>query len=130
MATLLSVSLVGMAAHMGHQHHFEQGSQVTDTTGLGAASTVGSSSAPSMMHMHMTFYWGPNVTLLFSSWTSSTWMQYSLVLLLCFVATLAVEALATYRSRMILRIKHNPKYRSLRPRAPASGSADSIAMPM
>lgn len=121
-----------MATHMGHQYQFAQGSQVPDTMALDAVGTASSVSTPSMMHMHMTFYWGPNVTLLFSSWTSTTWMQYSLLLLLCFAATLAVEALATYRSRIVSRIKLSPKYRGIRgPRGLAAGSgADQIVMPM
>jgi copper transporter 1 len=34
--------------------------------------------------MHMTFYWGRDVTLLFDSWKTKTWMEYSLTLLACF----------------------------------------------
>uniref|UniRef100_A0A2N9EHU1 Uncharacterized protein n=1 Tax=Fagus sylvatica TaxID=28930 RepID=A0A2N9EHU1_FAGSY len=31
--------------------------------------------------MHMTFYWGKNVTLLVDSWQTTSWTSYSLTLL-------------------------------------------------
>ncbi|KAI3504278.1 hypothetical protein L1887_32831 [Cichorium endivia] len=33
--------------------------------------------------MHMTFYWGRNVTLLFDSWKTDSWLSYSLTLIAC-----------------------------------------------
>ncbi|GLT74304.1 hypothetical protein SLA2020_461090 [Shorea laevis] len=35
--------------------------------------------------MHMTLYWGKQVTLLFDSWTTDSWLSYSLTLLACFL---------------------------------------------
>ncbi|GLT78677.1 hypothetical protein SLA2020_502050 [Shorea laevis] len=35
--------------------------------------------------MHMTLYWGKQVTLLFDSWGTNSWLSYFLTLLACFL---------------------------------------------
>ncbi|GAB4838054.1 hypothetical protein Ancab_027584 [Ancistrocladus abbreviatus] len=35
--------------------------------------------------MHMTFYWGKNVTLLFDWWKTDSWSSYGFTLLVCFI---------------------------------------------
>jgi len=48
--------------------------------------------------MHMTFYWGTKVTLLFDSWHVTTWKGYSLTLVACFVACILHEWLGTKKN--------------------------------
>ncbi|XP_021756679.1 copper transporter 5-like [Chenopodium quinoa] len=35
--------------------------------------------------MHMTFYWGTKMVLLFDFWKTDSWLSYSLALLFCFL---------------------------------------------
>ncbi|KAM0027176.1 putative Ctr copper transporter [Helianthus debilis subsp. tardiflorus] len=41
--------------------------------------------------MHMTFYWCRNVTLLFSSWQTDSWISYTLTLLTCFIFSILYQ---------------------------------------
>ncbi|XVF48775.1 hypothetical protein PTKIN_Ptkin03bG0216100 [Pterospermum kingtungense] len=51
--------------------------------------------------MHMTFYWSRQVTLLFSSWRTDSWLSYALTLLACVLASAFYQYLdhARYRVR-------------------------------
>eukprot|EP00252_Welwitschia_mirabilis_P021388 TRINITY_DN5484_c0_g1_i1.p1 TRINITY_DN5484_c0_g1~~TRINITY_DN5484_c0_g1_i1.p1 ORF type:complete len:142 (+),score=18.09 TRINITY_DN5484_c0_g1_i1:457-882(+) len=49
--------------------------------------------------MHMTFYWGKQVTLLFDNWKTNTWLGYSLSLLAVFLFCIFHEYLANLRLR-------------------------------
>ncbi|KAI8548230.1 hypothetical protein RHMOL_Rhmol07G0257200 [Rhododendron molle] len=50
--------------------------------------------------MHMTFYWGRDVTLLFDSWKTKTWAEYSLTLLTCFLFSAFYQYLEDRRLRL------------------------------
>ncbi|KAF7114866.1 hypothetical protein RHSIM_RhsimUnG0073900 [Rhododendron simsii] len=50
--------------------------------------------------MHMTFYWGRDVTLLFDSWKTKTWVEYSLTLLTCFLFSAFYQYLEDRRLRL------------------------------
>jgi len=51
--------------------------------------------------MHMTFYWGRSVTLLFDSWKTDSWLSYVLTLLAC----LLFSAFYQYMEDRRLRFK-------------------------
>ncbi|XP_044479535.1 copper transporter 5.1-like [Mangifera indica] len=50
--------------------------------------------------MHMTFYWGRSVTLLFDSWQTDSWLSYGLTLLACFVVSGFYQYLEDKRRRV------------------------------
>jgi copper transporter 1 len=52
--------------------------------------------------MHMTFYWGKNVTLLVDSWQTTSWTSYSLTLLTCFIISVFYQYLEDRRVRFKL----------------------------
>ncbi|EPS69360.1 hypothetical protein M569_05405, partial [Genlisea aurea] len=51
--------------------------------------------------MHMTFYWGKTVTILFDSWRTNSWPSYSLSLFACFL----VSAFHQYMENRRIKIK-------------------------
>ena len=51
-----------------------------------------------MKMMHMTFYWGTSVTILFDIWHVTTWKGYSFTLVACFVACILHEWLGTMKN--------------------------------
>eukprot|EP00850_Spirogloea_muscicola_P011158 SM000068S20590 [mRNA] locus=s68:449757:450163:+ [translate_table: standard] len=53
----------------------------------------------SMHMMHMSFYWGKEVTVLFDSWSTASWAAYWAALAAIFAACLAHEWLTAVRSR-------------------------------
>ncbi|PNY04972.1 copper transporter 5-like protein [Trifolium pratense] len=50
--------------------------------------------------MHMTLYWGKNVTLLFDSWKTDSWTSYILSLIACFVIATFYQYLENIRIRL------------------------------
>ncbi|XP_031287035.1 copper transporter 5-like [Pistacia vera] len=50
--------------------------------------------------MHMTFYWGRTVTLLFDSWRTDSWLSYGLTLFACFVVSAFYQYLEDIRVRV------------------------------
>lgn len=50
--------------------------------------------------MHMTFYWGTQVTLLFTSWRTESLLSYSLALLACVAAATFYQYLEHIRLRL------------------------------
>ncbi|KAL1291036.1 hypothetical protein HN51_059586 [Arachis hypogaea] len=52
--------------------------------------------------MHMTFYWGRYVTILFDSWKTDSWLSYALSLLACLVVAIFYQYLENRRIRLKL----------------------------
>ncbi|CAL5206242.1 unnamed protein product [Lathyrus oleraceus] len=50
--------------------------------------------------MHMTLYWGKNVTLLFDSWKTDSWTSYLLSLFACFLIASFYQYLENIRIRL------------------------------
>ncbi|KAH0770851.1 hypothetical protein KY290_014832 [Solanum tuberosum] len=49
--------------------------------------------------MHMTFYWGKKVTLLFDFWRTDSWTSYAVTLLACFIFALFYQYMEDRRQR-------------------------------
>lgn len=61
--------------------------------------------------MHMTLYWGKQVTLLFDSWKTDSWFSYSLTLLACILFASFYQYLEDRRIRFkSLASATNPAY--------------------
>ncbi|KAK1308296.1 Copper transporter 5.1 [Acorus calamus] len=60
--------------------------------------------------MHMTFYWGKKVTLLFDSWRTDSWTSYGLTLLAVLIASVFYQYLEDRRLRFkaLSRSKPSP----------------------
>ncbi|XP_010535809.1 PREDICTED: copper transporter 5 [Tarenaya hassleriana] len=71
--------------------------------------------------MHMTFYWGKKVTLLFDFWRTDSWLSYFLTLLACFL----FSAFYQYMEDRRLRFKSLAAYRP----PPSSSTAPLIPKP-
>ncbi|KAG7941804.1 hypothetical protein I3843_16G065000 [Carya illinoinensis] len=52
--------------------------------------------------MHMTFYWGKEVTLLLDSWRTDSWTSYSLTLIACLIASAFYQCMEDRRVRFKL----------------------------
>ncbi|XP_019195629.1 PREDICTED: copper transporter 5.1-like [Ipomoea nil] len=52
--------------------------------------------------MHMTFYWGKNVTLLFDFWKTDSWTSYTLTLLACLIFAVFYQYMEERRQRFKL----------------------------
>lgn len=55
--------------------------------------------------MHMTFYWGKDVTILFDFWRVKTWTWYAVSLLVVFLFSVLHELLASQRSALIAKLE-------------------------
>ncbi|OVA08336.1 Ctr copper transporter [Macleaya cordata] len=58
--------------------------------------------------MHMTFYWGKKVTLLFDSWKTDSWTGYALTLLACFLFSVFYQYMEDRRLRFKMIAKAKP----------------------
>nr|ABK25665.1 unknown [Picea sitchensis] len=58
-----------------------------------------------MMMMHMTFYWGKEVSILFDGWRTQTLMQYWASLLVLFLASVFHEYVVSIRAH--IRMSYN-----------------------
>ncbi|CAI9100741.1 OLC1v1037905C1 [Oldenlandia corymbosa var. corymbosa] len=68
----------------------------------------------------MTLYWGKEVTLLFDSWKTDSWLTYSLTLLFCFFLSFFYQHLEARRLNFKLRSTLRP------PSSSSSSSSDGI----
>ncbi|GBG72060.1 hypothetical protein CBR_g10995 [Chara braunii] len=71
----------------------------------GGSSSSSSSPDPSQqpsnsMMMHMTFYWGRQVSILFDAWRTDKTSEYGLALLAIFIACLLHQFLTVYRAKL------------------------------
>ncbi|XP_057468385.1 copper transporter 5.1-like [Actinidia eriantha] len=71
--------------------------------------------------MHMTFYWGRQVTLLLDSWKTKTWTEYALTLCACFVVSVFYQYMEDRRLRFKLLSSSS---------AAASPPPSSVATPL
>lgn len=69
--------------------------------------------------MHMTFYWGKKVTLLFDFWRTDSWLNYAATLLVCLLFSIFYQYLEDRR----LRFKMLSKTRGSAPVAVDSSAA-------
>ncbi|CAN4080058.1 unnamed protein product [Withania somnifera] len=61
--------------------------------------------------MHMTFYWGKKVTLLFDFWRTDSWTSYAITLLACFIFSLFYQYMEDRRQRFrILSVNSKRNY--------------------
>ncbi|KAL3838601.1 hypothetical protein ACJIZ3_023192 [Penstemon smallii] len=65
--------------------------------------------------MHMTFYWGRKVTILFDSWKTDSWLSYFISLFACFL----ISAFYQYMEDRRLRFKLLSRFKNSSP--PSSG---------
>lgn len=70
--------------------------------------------------MHMTFYWGKSVTILFDSWKTDSWLSYFLSLFACFLFSLFYQYMEDRRLRL----------KSLSVAPPPSAAAASVNTPL
>ncbi|KAF8401108.1 hypothetical protein HHK36_014412 [Tetracentron sinense] len=63
--------------------------------------------------MHMTFYWGKQVTLLFDSWKTDSWTSYGLTLLACFIFSVFYQYMEDRRIRFKVVATGKPSQSSI-----------------
>ncbi|KAM3232374.1 copper transporter 5 [Capsicum annuum] len=74
--------------------------------------------------MHMTFYWGKKVTLLFDFWRTDSWTSYAIALLACFIFSLFYQYMEDRRQRFrILSINSKRNYSQPPPPPPPAVNA-------
>ncbi|KAK1288463.1 Copper transporter 5.1 [Acorus calamus] len=77
--------------------------------------------------MHMTFYWGKKVTLLFDSWRTDSWTSYGLSLLAVFIVSVFYQYMEDRRIRFKALSVFNPSPPSIESPLLAGGVKRSSA---
>ena len=72
--------------------------------------------------MHMTLYWGKDVTLLIDSWKTDSWLSYLLTLLACFLFSYFYQYMEDRRLRFRSLVSSYPSQ-------PSSAGADVPLLP-
>ncbi|XP_059291043.1 copper transporter 5 [Lycium ferocissimum] len=74
--------------------------------------------------MHMTFYWGKKVTILFDFWRTDSWTSYAITLLACFIFSVFYQYMEDRRQRFkILSIANSKKNNYPSPTPPPPNAA-------
>ncbi|KAL8107382.1 copper transporter 5.1-like [Apium graveolens] len=59
--------------------------------------------------MHMTFYWGTKVTILFDAWTTNSYTSYAFSLLACFLIAVFYQFIEGWRIKLKLLASSPPQ---------------------
>lgn len=79
--------------------------------------------------MHMTLYWGKDVTLLIDSWKTDSWLSYFLTLLACFLFSSFYQYMEDRRLRFRSLASSNSNSNPSQPTS-TSTATDSAAVPL